>query len=369
MSSSTHAQEDTYALLRQVIAGLPSAVSSSERRVHWVDESHQLGLSREEHGRVEVFLSGPPLECSSIAVVGNLAHDTWQGIDAQLLVANRLLMPPESHFDAIAAFLCTHLIENGFLGSRQLGFTRSEPVIEMAFERSRFHGEGLVGLCGELLLMRSLLDRRPGRLRDVLASWHGYERSARDFQLGTVGVEVKTTRGSTSTHKVQGIRQVEVGHGVDGGLETDFFLVSIGIEAVAEEEPLDNTWTLPGLVESLLSRIDSTIAAPDESAELGVTLVRAIRNFGTEDADGYDHEEMQHRVIFGQRWRTAFVRSYDMKDPAIKVLRSSDMTPFSMVDRTSVEFTLTLPVQVKGDLNPMVGLGPAAQELLRQAWD
>lgn len=56
-----------------------------------------------------------------------------------------------------------------------------------------------------------------------------------------------------------------------------------------------------------------------------------------------------------------------MTDPAIKVLKSADLAPFSMVDSSSVEFTITLPTQVQGDLNPLVGLGSTADAILNLA--
>jgi len=359
---------DTYSALLVVISHMRPARYDDEREVHWLDDEEQLGVSRDGYGRIEIFLRGPQLECRSAAVATNLAYDTWQRAAGDRLVANRLRLPAEPHFDAIAAFFCTHLLDNGVLSDMQLGFRRSEPVIEIAYERSRLQGESLVGLCGELLVLRSMIDCNRLRTRDVLASWFGYRRSARDFQLAAVGVEVKTTQGSRSTHKVQGVRQVEVGHGVGQAFEEQFHLISIGVEAVRQGELVDNTWTLPSLVEGVMQRAHDLALPAGESDELILQFLRNVHAYGASEGEGYNHDEMKHRVVFGQRWRTAFVRMYDMTDPVITVLRSTDLVPFAMVDPASVEFTISLPVQVRGDINPVVGLNLATERVHERAW-
>jgi hypothetical protein len=237
----------------------------------------------------------------------------------------------------------------------------------MALERSRLQGEELVGLIGELLLMRALIETTPVNPWKIIDSWHGFERSSRDFQIGTVGVEVKTTRGTTSTHRVQGVHQVEIGHAVGGSFESAFYLVSIGIEAVDQEEPQENTWTLPQMVENLLCCIEGSDLLEQESRSLREKLLESIRKYGSTHGFGYDHLEMKHQIIFGSRWRTAFVRGFDMTDLAIAVPRSDDLTPFSMIDPSSLEFTVVLPAQVRGDTNPINGLTQTAIELMGRA--
>lgn len=67
-------------------------------------------------------------------------------------------------------------------------------------------------------------------------------------------------------------------------------------------------------------------------------------------------------------WRISFVRAYDMTDPLVSVLRSVDLEQLTMVDASSVEFTITLPKRVNGDLTLSVGLVTVADELLGLAW-
>ena len=87
----------------------------------------------------------------------------------------------------------------------------------------------------------------------VLGSWAGSAPSARDFQLGSVGVEVKTTQGASSVHHIEGVHQVELGHSNQGVAETALFLLSLGIGWVASE---DEGHSLPELVDSILTSFE-----------------------------------------------------------------------------------------------------------------
>ena len=68
--------------------------------------------------------------------------------------------------------------------------------------------------------------------------------------VGSVGVEVKTTQSTVSTHQVSGFHQIERGESHGGVPETDLFLLSLGIEWL--EGGAGGT-SLPDLVDSLLA--------------------------------------------------------------------------------------------------------------------
>jgi len=274
------------------------------------------------------------------------------------------MLPLEQHFDAVAAFLCAHLIENNFYKDRQGGFGRSEPVIALALGPSLLQRESLVGLMGELLIMRALLDRNPTLVKEIVTSWFGYGRSSRDFQLGELGIEVKTTTGSSSTHRIQGVHQVELGHPVGGGLETGLYLVSVGIEEADGPDSRQNSWSLSSLVDRLLRQIEDACSSPADGKALQDWLLTSIKEYGSRSGLGYDHVLMKQQILFGARWRTAFVRAYDMTDSAITVIRTTDLAQHSMVIPTTVEFSVNLPNQVRGDVNPIDGLVMVADALL-----
>lgn len=358
---------DDYANLHRTIGELPKASVASEREVKWIDDEHLIGVSRDQQGRLEIFLAGPMLDCNLALVSSHVAHDKWLTHNEKVVEANRIMLPNEQHFDAVAAFLCAHLIENNFYKDRQGGFGRSEPVIAMALDPTRLQGESLVGLVGELLIMRALLDRDPNLTKKIVSSWFGFGRSSRDFQLGALGVEVKTTRGSSSTHRIQGVHQVELGHPVGGGLETVLYLVSVGIEEAEGPDSQQNSWSLPSLVERLLNQIETACSSAVEAKSLQSLLLTSIKEYGSGSGLGYDHSHMKHQVLFGTRWRTAFVRAYDMTDPAISVPRTTDLAQYSMVIPTTVEFSISFPNQIRGDVNPIGGLTTVADALLDRA--
>ena len=136
----------------------------------------------------------------------------------------------------------------------------------------------------------------------------------------------------------------------------------MGVEEVDPDEPEGTGSSVSSLVEDLISAIERK--HPGGPGEVVSRLLTRIKVYGVGDGDGYDHEDMAHRAAFTQRWRIAFVRSYDMTDAAILVLRRGDLVPFAMVDAESVEYTLRLPSKVSGDVNPVSGLVAAVDALL-----
>jgi hypothetical protein len=101
--------------------------------------------------------------------------------------------------------------------------------------------------------------------------------------------------------------------------------------------------------------------------QLSIGLLGRIRAYGSGEGEGYDHQEMKHRLAFSQPWYTTFVRSYDMNDPNMKVLHSEDLVPFTMVEASSVAFNLVLPRRVDGDVNPIVGLNQSIHMMIDRA--
>lgn len=365
MSNTT----SSYEYIHQLLQELPSAASDSERDIRWLDDAKVLGMSRDPVGRLEMFLTGPPLECNSGTVRANLAHHDWHRSPDDVFPANRLLLPPEEHFDAVAAFLCTHLMENGVSINVQRGFTRSEPVVALALERSRLQGESLVGLIGELLVLRALLVRWPAQTPAVLGTWYGHTRSARDFQIGTVGIEVKTTRGNRSRHHMHGLRQVELGHAPSGTFETNLYVTSIGLEEVDSSNANSGSWTLPCLVTAIADHISTHVADSIKATNLINGFLSSVQEYGLTSGWGYDHHDQQQRIIYAQPWQTTFIRSYLMDDPAIAVPHRADCTRYTAVDLDSINFVIDLPNQITGDTNPLIGLPVLAEQAGLGSWE
>lgn len=350
----------TYEELRSRVAALARPDSSDEREVLWVTDTKVVGVSRTHEDRLEIFLVGPELRPSTPPVKAALEHGPWwhQGAATPAFEANRLLLPAVGHFDEVAAFLSTELLRNGADNDLRTAFRKTEPIISLVIERLWLSDGALLGLAGELLLINALCQRAPDDdVAQVVQAWDGWRQSLRDFTWGTVGVEVKTTRGSTSTHQVQGTHQVELYDGETANWhETGLILVSIGLRVVT---PHDNSFTVPMLVDRVVGRLHDV--GRDDAAE--VFLAR-VREYGSGSGFGYDHRTMPHDASFARAFDTTFVRAYDMTDENVSVLRRADVVARQHVNADSLTYTIDLPVRASGDLNPVVGISQAAAAIL-----
>ena len=335
----------TYEWLRERVSGVARADESAARELLWVDADHRLALARDSASRVEVFVTGPPLVAATKTVGDALEHDTWRTSHGDELPATRVVFPMGEHLDHVAALLCVELLDNGLHQDAQGAFERAEPLVALALSRDQVTDQALLGLVGELAFLDHMLAAvLPNAVNEVLASWAGSSPSARDFQFGSVGVEVKTTQTGTSTHHVQGVHQIELGHSNSAGPETDLFLLSLDLSWVDQG---DDGQTLPRLVESVLRRVPEPGVRAD--------LVARIRQYGGDSAVGYDHERDHGRPRYQRRFFFRFERLYDMSDDRLMLLTSPRLAGLHHVDPSSVAFRVILPPQVRGDLNPVNG--------------
>lgn len=344
----------SYESVLELIAEIPSASSSELRDITWVTNAHVVGVSRDHDGRVEVFLGGAELRPASKAVGDAIEFRTWHREGAAAFEANRLLLPALGHFDQVAAFICTELLRNGADATLSLGFARTEPIVELAIERLRMSNEVVLGLAGELLMLDALCRRASDdKVAQAVESWDGWRKSSRDFVWGTTGVEVKTTTRGTSSHLVQGVHQVELNDGEDGGVPEDrLYLVSIGLQAA---DPGGNSFSIPQLVHRIIDRMEATGCGGD----VGKFLSRTSE-YGIESGGGYDHNTMADDPFYAASFLTTFFRAYDMSDEAVEILRRDDIAARHHVDVSSVRFRVDLPVSARND-NPVSGANQVAE--------
>ncbi|TFC59577.1 PD-(D/E)XK motif protein [Cryobacterium sp. TMT2-15-1] len=353
----------TYEAVLSRLSELDPSVSVEERNVEWLTPSAVVGLSRTVEGRIEIFIAGAQLKPTSRSVRRALDYRTWhRGSGHPSVEANRLLLPGAGHYDQIAAFLCAELIRCGSDADLPTAFRKTEPIIELAIEKLRLTDQALLGLTGEVLLLDALL-RQAGDAHagDVMRSWRGWRESTRDFTYDSVGVEVKTTTRSISSHEVQGVHQIELlDHLESGVLEDTLFLVSIGLEWVSED--CDNFYTLPTLVDAIVTKL-RCVMSPVKAEQAIDSFLEHVKEYGDNQDVGYDHLTMSQSAVFKRSFIPRFVRCYDMLDSNIKVLRSDDLSHHPHIDPSSVRFRIDLPVSVQGDLNPVVGLNAAANAI------
>lgn len=118
------------------------------------------------------------------------------------------------------------------------------------FDKINFNGLSLEqqkGLIGELLFLNTLLDDEK-TIANALNSWTGAEQDfqAKDFTLGSVGVEVKFTASKQPRIKVSNERQL------DAENLSDLFLILYSTEAVK-----DNGISLNSIIEQTREKISN----------------------------------------------------------------------------------------------------------------
>ncbi|MCD9153325.1 PD-(D/E)XK motif protein [Aeromicrobium duanguangcaii] len=113
--------------------------------------------------------------------------------------------------------------------------------------KSRISDEKQVGLIGELLLFRTLLDAHDEYA--VTDWWLGPLAEERDYAFPAFDVEVKTTLGERRTHVIHGTGQLEPSPG------RSLWLVSVQLTRAGGDP---HGITLPGLVQTIRERLTTT---------------------------------------------------------------------------------------------------------------
>lgn len=345
------AETPTFESLRDDLASATAATSTLERHITWVGDQKTLAYARDEKGQLEMFLVGEALEAYEPVVRERMVHDSWETSDRSRLAANRLWLPAGDHYDAVAATILVELLERGFEEHAVEAFMVTEPLIALVLGQASAESAALTGLAGELLTLASLLRYAEGIPAEALLdSWQGWGRSSRDFQLGPLGLEVKTSTTSASRHHIQGWYQIECGVSADGTVETDLYLLSIGIQWL----PTDSRGlTIESLVREILPQLPGARRSD---------LLHAVRGYcGLRlpiDDTGQAGETSLRRPFI-----STYERLYDLMDERIRLPRSADLARFSDLISDSVRFELELPDRVRGDRNPAVGMQAASARL------
>ena len=353
MSGTDGAQ--SYEWLRGALGELKASSTQLDRTLVWADSGRSLAVSRDPLGQLEVFLVGDPLQASSAIVADNLQHQIWTTREGASLPANRVVLPDAPHFDGVAAFILSELLENGAAEDLDEAFRHSEPVIALALRRAVLSNQALVGLAGELFVLARMVETLRHRSIQVIEGWFGSVPSSRDLQVGTVGVEIKTTSGLESVHHIQGLHQIEPGLSVDDLPETHLFLLSIGVEWLPTADVAGRT--IPDLVNTVLGALEDT-------TQRNVFLDR-VKQYGGDAAIGYDHRTHQDVARFRRPFQTRFERLYDLGDDRLHLLRGPDIEHASHVEAGSIRYRVRLPTKVRGDVNPIAGMSAIVSRLDR----
>lgn len=344
--------EPEYEWLRARVANLDAEESPQSRDVDWLGTARAIGVSRAPNGQIDLFVGGDPLAITDRAVRAASEHQGWSSRDSAGFDATRITLPIGEHFDQVAAFVCAELLKNGVRDDAGLAFARTEPIVALAFRRARSGDSFLLGLAGELLFLRALLQQSPVMARaDVLQTWKGADRSTRDFQIGATGVEVKTTTSDVSEHHIHGLAQVNLGHAVDGVVETALYLLSVGVTWHHEDATYGESVAV--LIETICADLRQAGCEKDFLAQL------AAYGGGT-----VGHLDVARSPDFRRPFTVDFQRFYDMTDPRIKVPSKADLEDYSHIVEGSLTFRIRLEERINGDLNPLTTFEAATARAL-----
>lgn len=322
-----------------------SVPSGQVRNLRWL--AAPLAVGRTTVGDFEVFIRGPELRAASSLVRRHLQHGEWRPEEGgEPFPANRIVLPSAPHFAAIAALIAIELIRAGIAGSRgpQNAFTDVEPIVEMAIRRGALPENVIIGLIGELTVLRQLVLARsgtPASMMRCLDLWQGWQDGGRDFRLGDHSIEVKTTQAVSSIHEFSGLHQLEPKLLPTGRLE-HLHLMSIGLSASTSLGE-----SLPDLVASIVSLFTSATDGP----EVGDDFVRRVALYGSQSGGGYVHASMADWNVYGTRYAHTFApRLYRLDDQAMRLL-TRDLLAQTFVQPDGLAFTMHVPDQVSA-FNP-----------------
>ncbi|AZG13248.1 PD-(D/E)XK motif protein [Cupriavidus pauculus] len=340
----------TFEQLRDTLERIESPLRGGERFTYWV-LPRKLGIAKTADSAFEIFIVGPRLHPLTSTVRRHLEHARWEIAESgEQLDANRVVLPPGTHFASISALIAIELVRAGIDENRPLQQVMDdvEPIIELALRRRALSEEHVVGLVGELLCLETMLDAivdRPELRMSVLDMWQGHRVGGRDFVIGDTAIEIKTTYQEHSSHMISGLHQVELWSASDEAVR-QLFLLSVGL---AENE--HEGQTLPEIVGRVLERLGETPGSGCVLTPLQQRFVRDVASYGATDSSGYDHQSMAGWKVYAARFRSTFTpRLYDLLDEDVRILRRRDLTS-THVSSEDIQYRVNLPAAING-FNP-----------------
>lgn len=315
------------------------------RNMRWLADL--LAIGRTTSGHFEVFVCGEELSTSSNLVRRHMQYGAWMPLEGgQRFSANRIVLPEAPHFASIAAVIAIELLRAGVNDSRdaQSAFSDVEPIIEMAIRRGALPENVIVGLVGELTLLRQLFitnSNHSASLLRVLDFWQGWQEGGRDFRIGRHSIEVKTTRASSSIHKFTGLHQVEPTLLPSGQMES-LCILSVGLAASSTVGE-----TLPQLVDDILA----TLSRSQASEEVSDEFLRRVSLYG-QSGRGYEHLAMRDWSVYGVRFAHTFEPRLFRVDDDEFALLTREMLSTTFVQADDLSFSAHLPDQVS-TFNPV----------------
>lgn len=357
-------ENGAYENLRSELEALAPPTNVEDRKTLWVVD-RVFGIAKTINGAIELFLVGERVNPSTSLVRRHLGYGQWQiAEDFARIDSNRIMLPAEPHFLPLAAMIGVELVRFGLTSSDALqeSFRKVEPLIELALRQAALAEEHILGLVGELLCLEVMLDSATNKREmraSVLDMWRGHSSGLRDFLIGDVAIEVKTTHSQTSSHKFTGLHQVEpdMKH---GSQESGLFLLSMGLTTSESEGQ-----SLSAVVQRILTKLSQQ--GGNQLASLGPLQMRFLRDvaaYGSESSVGYDHLSMSGEKMYNVKFRATFSpRLYDLVDPEVRIIRKRDLAG-TCVSASDLQFRLDLVTSFT-PMNPVPNWTHTVSELVR----
>jgi hypothetical protein len=355
----------TYEGLRDQLLALDAPISAGERTTLWV-LSRKLGIARTFDNSFELFVVGERVHPRTSIVMRHLEYGRWEVAGTEeRFEASRLILPPAPHFLAVATLIAVELHRVGLGTDRPLQDVLDdvEPIIEMALRRGALGESHQLGLLGELICLEVMIDavlRHPELRMSVLDMWQGHRQGLRDFRIGGVAIEVKTTHQEASSHKISGLHQVEPTQ-VEEVAEESLFLLSVGLASSEHEGQ-----TIPEVVQRIVNRLADPAAHALALSPLQKRFVDDVARYGSGTSRGYDHLTMAQWQVYGTRLRATFTpRLYDLGDPDIRIIRRRDLAG-TYVSPDDIQYRIDLEPTING-MNPVASWQHTVVRLVRAA--
>ncbi len=344
----------TYEQISLLLEQIASPTAADQFHVEWLEAS-RVAIGRDSRERYALLIVGPQLEARDQVVAQSLRYGSWRSTTGDFLTANLLQLPRGDAFRTATATIAAELFRRG-IESRSLreAFGEVEPFIALVLRRVLMPDDFVLGLVGELLVLRDLLAALGSKLAaiaDPTAVWHGWQQQSRDFTLGPLSIEVKTTGLNVSRHTISGLDQVEPRR-VDEQATEDLFLASIGLRRAMIAGGL----SIGGLADQIIALLREGREGAEEPV---AKFVDRLTQYGPEGFQGYRHPEMRDQESYSQSFTTTFApRVYDMGDRNIQIIRRADLArDFPFVLPHGLRYTLELPASIPGSIeNPRTDL-------------
>lgn len=345
----------TYEEIAHLLEQLAPPAAERAFAVEWLGPD-RIAIGIDHLGRCALLIAGAAIHAKIEVVANAVREGAWDTKDGRRLSGSLLSLPGGQAFRTALTAIAAELLRRGIAERpAQEVFDEVEPFVALVLRRLLLPESFILGLLGELIVLRELLSVRAAGGQslgvDPTAIWRGWQRQARDLVLGRCALEVKSTGLTVSRHMVSGFDQIEP-RTLDGDATERLFIVSVGLRRAVG----DAGFSIAGLVQEIVEIVRKHA---ESSSEAELKFLDRLAGYGPEEFDGYRHTEMSGQEPYTFPFTSTFgPRIYDMDDANIQVLRRRDLAEnFSCVLTEGVHFTIELPDVVPGSIeNPKTDL-------------